>query len=251
MSDSQDTRPVAIVTGGASGIGWATAEVLAARGHLVVIADIDGAKGAEAAARLVAAGHEASGVAVDVGVRADVDRMVDAAIAARGRIDVLVNNAGIAGRAVPLVDVSDEDWDVMLRVDLTSVFLCCRAVLPHMLARRRGSIVNVASISGKEGNPNMVPYSAAKAGVIGLTKAVAKEVATSGVRVNAVAPAVIETGILSSLTAEQVAYMRGRIPMNRFGRPEEAAAVIAFLASDDSSFVTGQCYDVSGGRATY
>jgi NAD(P)-dependent dehydrogenase (short-subunit alcohol dehydrogenase family) len=251
MSESQSSHPVAIVTGGARGIGWSTAEILARRGHFVVIADIDAAQADEAARRLVAAGHGSSGIGVDVGVRADVERLVAEVMAAHGRIDVLVNNAGIAGRAVPLVDVTDEDWDVMLRVDLTSVFLCCRAVLPHMLSRRQGSIVNVASISGKEGNPNMVPYSAAKAGVIALTKAVAKEVAASGVRVNAVAPAVIETDILSTLTPDQVAYMRGRIPMNRFGRPEEAAEVIAFLASASSSFVTGQCYDVSGGRATY
>jgi NAD(P)-dependent dehydrogenase (short-subunit alcohol dehydrogenase family) len=251
VSHSQGAQPVAIVTGGAQGIGWATAELLAQRGHYVVIADIDGALASEAADRLAAAGHGASAGAVDVTMRKDVERVVQEVVAAHGRIDVLVNNAGIAGRAVPLVDVTDEDWDLMLRVDLTSVFLCCRAVLPHMLARHSGAIVNVASISGKERNPNMVPYSAAKAGGIGLTKAVAKEVATSGVRVNAVAPAVIETGILSTLPSEQVAYMRGRIPMNRFGRPEEAAEVIAFLASERSSFVTGQCYDVSGGRATY
>lgn len=242
---------VAIVTGGARGIGAATASLLAERGYLVVVADIDGAI-AEAAARdLSSTGQHASAVQVDVGDRKSVEAMIQTVIDRHGHVDVLINNAGIAGNAAPIAEVTDDDWEVMLRVDLTSVFLCCRAVIPHMLGRRRGAIVNVASIAGKEGNPRMVPYSAAKAGVIGLTKALAKEVATAGVRVNAVAPAVIETAILKTLTPAQVDYMKSRIPMGRFGLPEEAAHVIAFLASPDSSFVTGQCYDVSGGRATY
>jgi 3-oxoacyl-[acyl-carrier protein] reductase len=147
--------------------------------------------------------------------------------------------------------VTDQDWDEMMAIDLKSVYLCCQAVLPVMIEQGSGAIVNVASIAGKEGNPNMIPYSTAKAGVIGLTKALAKEVAPHGVRVNAVAPAVIETGILSTLTPAQVEYMKSRVPLGRFGKPEEAAAVIAFLASNRASFVTGQCYDVSGGRATY
>ena len=242
---------VAIVTGGARGIGIATATLLAERGYLVVIADIDGAVAEDAARGLSSSGLRAATVQVDVGNRRSVEAMIQSVIDTHGQIDVLINNAGIAGNAAPITEVSDDDWETMLRVDLTSVFLCCRAVMPHMLSRQKGTIVNVASIAGKEGNPRMVPYSSAKAGVIGLTKALAKEVATAGVRVNAVAPAVIETAILKTLTPAQVDYMKSRIPMGRFGLPEEAAHVIAFLASPDSSFVTGQCYDVSGGRATY
>lgn len=242
---------VAIVTGGARGIGIATATLFAQRGYVAVIADIDEAVATDAARGLTDAGLLSSAVQVDVGDRGSVEAMIKTVIETHGHIDVLVNNAGIAGNAAPITEVTDDDWLMMLRVDLTSVFLCCRAVMPHMLSRQRGAIVNVASIAGKEGNPRMVPYSSAKAGVIGLTKALAKEVATAGVRVNAVAPAVIETAILKTLTPAQVDYMKSRIPMGRFGLPEEAAHVIAFLASPDSSFVTGQCYDVSGGRATY
>ena len=162
-----------------------------------------------------------------------------------------MNNAGIAGRAAPLDEVTDRDWDDMMRIDLKSVYLCCQAVLSGMKARRSGHIINVASIAGKEGNPNMVPYSTAKAGVIGLTKAFAKEVAQLGIYVNAIAPAVIDTPILQQLTPQQVQYMVQRIPLGRVGQPREVAALIAWLASDECSFTTGQCLDISGGRATY
>lgn len=238
----------AIVTGAARGIGEAVAARLARAGATVAFADRDAAGAAEAARRI---GGTAFPVAADVADRSAVELLVGAALERTGRIDVLVNNAGVAGRAAPLWEQTDQDWSQVLAVNLTGIFYCCRAVIPHMRSRRYGRIVNVASVAGKEGNPNMTAYSASKAGVIAFTKSLAKEVATEGICVNSVAPAVIRTPILDQLTEEQVAYMTERIPMRRTGTVEEVAAVIHFLASPDASFVTGQCYDVSGGRATY
>lgn len=246
-----ETKKVAIVTGAARGIGRATAQALADAGHAVAIADRDADAAERAAAEMRAAGYDALAVQVDVASRPSVEAMAGSVLAKYGRIDVLVNNAGIAGRAAPLQDLNDQDWDDMMAIDLKSIFLCCQAVLGAMLEQGSGAIVNVASIAGKDGNPNMVPYSTAKAGVIGFTKAFSKEVAQKGIRVNAVSPAVIGTEILQQLTPDQVNYMTSKIPMGRLGKPEEVAAVITFLASDGAGFVTGQCYDVSGGRAVY
>jgi 3-oxoacyl-[acyl-carrier protein] reductase len=242
---------VAIVTGAGRGIGLAIAHRLARAGASVAVVDLALDLAERASATLREEGLAAQAFAVDVSDRASVEAMVAEVQRAFGRLAILVNNAGIAGRAVPLTEVTDQDWNEMIAVDLTSVFLCSRAVLPALLARGAGAIVNVASIAGKEGNPNMVPYSSAKAGVIGFTKALAKEVAARGVRVNCVAPAVVKTRILDTLTDAQVEYMKSRIPLGRFGEPDEIAAVVHFLASREASFVTGQCYDASGGRATY
>ena len=243
---------VAIVTGGGKGIGKATAQILAHYGARLVLADWD-LPAAEQAASEITRGTSQAALAIqtDVSSADSVAKMVEKTIKEFGQIDVLVNNAGIAGHALPLTEVSEEEWDRVLDVNLKSVFLCCRAVLAHMQKRRSGKIVNVASIAGKEGNPKMIPYSASKAGVICLTKALAKEVVEEGIRVNCVTPAVIGTSILDTLTEKQIQYMTDRIPMRRVGKPEEVGAVIHFLASDASSFVTAQCYDVSGGRATY
>lgn len=237
----------AIVTGAAAGIGEAIARRLSSAGATVAVADID-----LSAAEETAAGIEgAIALAVDVTNSTSVGTAIETFLAKLGKIDILVNNAGIAGKAAPICDQNEEDWNRIFAVNMTGPFLCIRAVLPSMRQRGYGRIVNIASIAGKEGNPNMVPYSATKAGLIGLTKAVAKEVATDGVCVNAVAPAVVQTKILDQLTPAQVSYMTEKIPMRRTGKPEEIAAVVHFLASPDASFVTGQCYDASGGRATY
>jgi len=242
------TGQTAIVTGAATGIGEAIARRLAAAGAAAVVADLDGA-GAEAVASSIGGG--AFAVQVDITDAASVERAVAAVLARTGRIDVLVNNAGIGGKAAPLWEQTVEDWETIIRINMTGVFHFCKAVIGHMRERRYGRIVNIASIAGKEGNPNMTGYSATKAAVIGFTKSLAKEVATEGICVNSVTPAVVRTKILEQLTPQQVDYMTAKIPMRRTGEPEEIAAVVHFLASPDCSFVTGQCYDASGGRATY
>ena len=179
------------------------------------------------------------------------DRAVETAHAWHRRLDIVVNNAGITGRSFPMWELTDEDWQQVIAVDLTSVFLVCRAAVRLMRSARSGRIVNIASIAGKEGNPTLVPYSTAKAGVIGLTKALAKEVATQGILVNAVAPAVIGTELLQQMERSTVDMLVAKIPMGRVGKPEEVAALVAWLASDECSFSTGAVYDLSGGRATY
>jgi 3-oxoacyl-[acyl-carrier protein] reductase len=238
----------AIVTGGARGIGEAIARRLASEGASVMIADIDEAEASQAAGKI---GERAVAQRLDVTDPASWEAAMRAALDRWGRIDALVNNAGIAGRSAPIWELSVAEWQQVVDIDLTGVFLGCRAVIPTMIEAGSGRIVNIASIAGKEGNPNAVPYSAAKSGVIGLTKAVAKEVATRGVLVNAVAPAVIETPILEQVSDEHIRYMTSRIPMGWVGKPEEVAALVAFLCSSDLSFSTGAVYDISGGRATY
>lgn len=247
-----NTDRVAIVTGGARGIGKAICARLAHDGFHVVVADVDERAARAAAAEL--AGDDmrrASAIGVNVADPASARALAATVLEQSGRIDVLVNNAGIAGLAAPVAEYPGDEWRRVMSINLDGVFYCCQAVLPSMLERRSGRIVNIASISGKEGNPNMVAYSASKAGVIGLTKALAKEVATKGIYVNCVAPAVIETEILQQLTEEAVSYMVAKIPMGRVGQPHEVAALVAWLASDECSFSTGAVFDISGGRATY
>ncbi len=239
---------VAVVTGAATGIGETIARRLAGAGATVVVADIDGPGAAQVA---VSIGAPAFTCPLDVTQTESVESAVRAILERTGRIDIWVNNAGIGGKAAPIWEQTDEDWRRVVAINLDGVFHCCRAVVPHMRQRGYGRIVNIASIAGKEGNPNMTGYSATKAGVIGLTKSLAKEVAREGICVNAVTPAVIRTKILDQLSDEQVSYMTARIPMGRTGTTEEIAAVVHFLSSPDCSFVTGQCYDASGGRATY
>jgi len=242
------TGQTAIVTGAATGIGEAIARRLAASGALIAIVDLD----IDGAHRVAAKLTEGSfGLRADVARSEEVDEAVKTVLSRTGRIDIMVNNAGIAGKAAPIQEQTDADWDRNIAINLTAAFYFCRAVIPPMRTRGYGRIVNIASIAGKEGNPRMVAYSASKAGVIGLTKSLGKEVATDGICVNAVSPAVVQTRILDQVTPEQIKYMTDKIPMRRTGTPEEIAAVVHFLCSPECSFVTAQCYDASGGRATY
>jgi 3-oxoacyl-[acyl-carrier protein] reductase len=238
----------AIVTGAANGIGEVISRRLANAGARVAIADIDEQAAAAAAERI---GERAFPVRLDITDANSVRQALEMVLARTQSLEIVVNNAGLAGKAAPVWEQTDDDWNRVLAINVTGPFFMCRAVMPHMRSRGYGRVVNIASIAGKEGNPNMAAYSASKAAIIGLTKSIAKEVATEGICVNAVSPAVIRTKILDQLTPDQVSYMVERIPMKRTGQPEEVAAVVHFLSSRDCSFVTGQCYDVSGGRATY
>ena len=242
---------VAIVTGAARGIGAAITERFLKAGARVALAELDAAEAKKLAQKLDPSGQRTLVVEVDITKEAQVQAMAGQVQDHWGTIQILVNNAGIAGPNKPLVDVSEEEWDHVSNVNLKGVFLGCKSVLPTMLKNRNGRIVNVASIAGKEGNPNLAAYSATKAGVICLTKALAKEVCRDRIYVNCITPAVIETSILEQVTQQQIDYMVSRIPMGRVGKPAEVAALVHFLASDDCSFTTGACIDISGGRATY
>ena len=231
---------MALVTGGASGIGAAVAERLLAEGARVASLDL-----------VAGTAPGVLAVAADVSDSAQVESAVARVAGELGPIDILVCSAGVPGRSLRTVDVDDEEWRRVLAINADGVFFCNRAVLPRMVERGYGRIVNVASIAGKEGNPMAAAYSASKAAVIALTKAIGKDVARTGVLVNCVAPAVIETPILEGISEEHVEYMVERIPMGRMGEPAEVAALICWLASEECSFSTGATYDISGGRAVY
>ena len=242
----------AIVTGAARGIGLAISQRLVCDGFITILADIDAAELESVCQQIeVSSAAEAIPLVVDVSNPESVRDLIAQVIKRTGRIDVLVNNAGIAGPAAPVAEYPDDEWRRVMAIDLDGTFYMSKAVLPHMLERNSGRIVNIASIAGKEGNPNMPAYSAAKAGVIGFTKSLAKEVATKGILVNCITPAVIETEIVKQLTPQTVQYMVSRIPVGRVGRPEEVAALVSWLASGECTFSTGAVFDISGGRATY
>jgi 3-oxoacyl-[acyl-carrier protein] reductase len=238
----------AVVTGGAQGIGYAVAERFIASGAKVVLWDVDAPLLAKAQARLGAA---ASIAAVELTDGAAVAAAAQAALNALGRVDILVNNAGITGGNAPTWELAPETWRRTIDVNLVGPFLTCRALVPAMLRQGYGRIVNVASVAGKEGNPNASHYSASKAGLIALTKSLAKELATKGILVNAVSPAAAKTAIFDQMTQQHIDFMLSKIPMGRFVEPHEIAAAIAWLASEDCSFTTGSVLDLSGGRATY
>ncbi len=237
----------AVVTGGASGLGKAVAARIVAEGGQAVIWDINAEVLAAATRDTGASGM----VALDVADSVRVAEAAAASLKVLGRIDILVNSAGITGATASVADYPVESWLRVMDINLNGLFYCCRAVVPGMVAQGYGRIVNVASVAGKEGNPNASAYSASKAGVIGLTKSLGKELATKGVIVNALTPATFESPILDQLPESQVDYMRGKIPMGRLGEVEESAAMICFMASEECSFTTASVFDTSGGRTTY
>jgi NAD(P)-dependent dehydrogenase (short-subunit alcohol dehydrogenase family) len=240
----------AVVTGGARGIGLAIATRLLQSGAECCLWDRDAAA-AQDAARALGKFGTARPITVDLTQPDSVQAATSATLDACGKIDLLVNNAGIAGATKKTWELSPEEWQQVLQVNLFAVFLCCRAIVPVMLQHGYGRIVNIASIAGKEGNPNASHYSATKAGVIALTKSLGKELAQSGILVNCITPAVIQTEILKQVTPQHIEYMLSKIPMGRFGKTEEAAAMVAWLCSEECSFSTGAVFDLSGGRATY
>jgi 2-dehydro-3-deoxy-L-rhamnonate dehydrogenase (NAD+) len=241
---------VAVVTGGAQGIGYAIAKRMLASGASVVLWDADAVKLAEAKASLGGKGSVAID-SVELTNEAAVDAAAKRVVAAQGKIDIVVNNAGITGGNATTWELAPEVWRRVIEVNLVAPYLVCRAVVPHMLAAKYGRIVNIASIAGKEGNPNASHYSASKAGLIALTKSLGKELAGKGIIVNAITPAAAKTAMFATMTQHHIDYMLSKIPMGRFLEVDEAAALVAWLSSEECSFTTGSVVDISGGRATY
>lgn len=237
----------AVITGGASGLGWSAAQRIIAEGGTVALWDI---KEADLAERKQVAGVAHVAV-VDVADNDAVERATCETIAALGSVDILINSAGITGATAPVTEFPVDSWLKVAAINLNGTFFCCRSVGAHMVARGYGRIVNVSSVAGKEGNPNASAYSATKAGVIGLTKSLGKELATKGVIANAITPATFDSPILEQLPQSQVDYMRSKIPMGRLGEVEESAAMVCFMASEECSFTTASTFDTSGGRTTF
>ena len=241
----------AVITGGASGIGFAIAQRMLTSGGSVTLWDRDEAAMKTATTSLGALSPDAvRAVSVDVTNQASVQSAVQQTLKF-GNIDILVNSAGITGPNVKLWDYSLADWEQVMAINLNGVFLCCREVVPHMRGLNYGRVVNIASVAGKDGNPNASAYSASKAAVIALTKSLGKEMADTGVRVNCVTPAAVKTAMFDQMTPEHIAFMLSKIPMARFGTVEEIAAMVTWLSTEECSFSTGAVFDLSGGRSTY
>jgi len=242
---------ISIVTGSAMGIGREIALRLARDGSDVAIVDLERKAGQEVAKEIQSMGRRSLFFEVDVSRWDQVRGMVDEVLRDFNKVDILINNAGIVGPVQPVWEYRVEDWDRVMDVNMKGTFLCCKAALPSMVKRKSGRIVNIASISGKEGNPRMPAYSSSKAAVIAFTKALAKEVIQQNILVHCIAPALIETRMVEIMGEEQRQILLSKVPMGRFGKPSEVAALVKFLVSDQCSFSTGHCYDLSGGRAVY
>jgi NAD(P)-dependent dehydrogenase (short-subunit alcohol dehydrogenase family) len=238
----------AVITGGATGLGYAIAQRMLASGGRVTLWDRDEAAAAKACAQL---GEQAQWVAVDVGSHASVVAATQQTLARSTSVDALVNSAGITGPNTKVWDYPVDAWAQVMQVNLNGLFYCCRELAPHMRSRNYGRIVNIASVAGKDGNPNASAYSASKAAVMALTKSLGKELADTGVRVNCVTPAAVKTAIFDQMSPEHIQFMLSKIPMGRFGTPEEVAAMVTWLCTEDCSFSTGAVFDLSGGRSTY
>ncbi len=238
----------AVITGGASGLGFAITQRMLAAGAQVTWWDVNADTLAQG---LKDIGAAVNTVVVDIAQHASVVAAVAQTLAKQPTIDILVNSAGITGPNVKLWDYPPQAWEQVLQVNLNGTFHCCREIVPHMKARGFGRVVNIASVAGKDGNPNASAYSASKAAVIALTKSLGKELADSGVLVNCVTPAAVKTAMFAQMTPEHIAFMLSKIPMGRFGAPEEVAAMVAWLCTEDCSFSTGAVFDLSGGRSTY
>ena len=238
----------AVITGGATGLGYAIAQRMLASGASVTLWDRDAQALTKACTEL---GSQAHGVTVDVAEHASVVAAVGQTLTQSPAIDALVNCAGITGPNTKVWSYPVADWQQVMQVNLNGLFYCCREITPHMRERNYGRIVNIASVAGKDGNPNASAYSASKAAVMALTKSLGKELADTGIRVNCVTPAAVKTAIFDQMTPEHIAFMLSKIPMGRFGTPEEVAAMVSWLCTEDCSFSTGAVFDLSGGRSTY
>ena len=238
----------AVITGGATGLGYAIAQRLLASGGSVCLWDRDGAALKRACSEL---GAKATSVVVDVGDHAGVAAAVQQTLKLVPAVDALINSAGITGPNIKLADYPVDEWHKVMQVNLNGLFYCCREWVPHMRERNYGRIVNIASVAGKDGNPNASAYSASKAAVMAITKSLGKELADTGVRVNCVTPAAVKTAIFDQMKPEFIQFMLSKIPMGRFGTPEEVASLVGWLCTEDCSFSTGAVFDLSGGRSTY
>lgn len=240
------TGKIAVITGGARGIGLGCAKRFIESGAKVALWDLRGAK--ESAEEL---GENAIGVEVDISNEAAVEAAIAETNAALGSVSILITAAGMTGQVIPLAQMPFDDWQRVLNVHMNGAFLCARAVLPNMMEQDYGRIITVASVAGKEGNVNSGAYSAAKAGIIGMTKSLGKELATTGIRANCIVPGLIDTPLMQQLPPEQIQMSLSKIPMERFGTIDEVSSMIAWMASQECSFSSGATFDISGGRATY